>query len=92
MEEVGIHVANPVHVLDCYVSPGSVTERISLFIGTYGAADRTGSGGGMFGEGEDIEILEPTVDEAFAMLMSGAISDAKTIILLYHLRSLRASL
>ncbi len=87
MEEVGVRVENPVRVLDCYMSPGSVSERVSLFLGAYTPADRVAAGGGLRDEGEDIEILEPTLDEAMAMVRSGAIADAKTALLLYHLRS-----
>ena len=36
------------------------------------------------GEGEDIEILEPTLDEALAMIGTGEIIDAKTILLLHY--------
>lgn len=86
MEEVGVRVANPLRVLECYLSPGSLTERITLFVGNYSPGDRAGTGGGVAAEGEDIEILEPTVAEAFEMIRSGEIVDAKTIILLYHLR------
>ena len=35
-------------------------------------------------EGEDIEILEPTLDEALAMIGKGEIIDAKTILLLHY--------
>ena len=32
----------------------------------------------------DIEVLEPTIDEALAMIADGRIRDAKTIMLLQH--------
>ena len=86
MEEVGVLVDDPVHVMDCYMSPGSMTERVSLFLASYTAGDRVGPGGGLAMEGEDIEIIEPTLDEAMAMISAGAIVDAKTVILLLHLR------
>jgi nudix-type nucleoside diphosphatase (YffH/AdpP family) len=85
MEEVGVRIGPLEHVLDCYMSPGSVTERLSLFVAQYTPEDRVGVGGGLVAEGEDIEILEPTVAEAFAMVRAGEIVDAKTILLLYHL-------
>jgi hypothetical protein len=43
-------------------------------------------GGGKEDEGEDIEVLEPTLDEALAMVQDGAISDAKTIMLLWYVK------
>lgn len=82
-EEAGVCVARPVRILEAYTSPGSVTERIAFFVATYTAADRTGDGGGLVEEGEDIAILEPTLDEAAAMIERGEIADAKTIVLIY---------
>ena len=41
-------------------------------------------GGGLEDEDEDIEILEPTLDEALAMIDKGEIVDAKTILLLHY--------
>jgi len=42
------------------------------------------AGGGVHAEGEDIEVLEPTLDEALAMVASGKIADGKTIMLLQY--------
>jgi hypothetical protein len=39
-------------------------------------------GGGLEDEGEDLEVLTYGLDEAFAMIASGEITDSKTIILL----------
>jgi GDP-mannose pyrophosphatase NudK len=41
-------------------------------------------GGGRDDEGEDIEILEPTLGEALEMAARGEIIDAKTILLLQY--------
>ncbi|MGH6850922.1 MAG: GDP-mannose pyrophosphatase, partial [Methylocella sp.] len=67
-----------------YMSPGCFGEKLTFFVAQYRAEDRTGKGGGLIGEGEDIEILEPTLDEALAMIGTGEIIDAKTILLLQH--------
>ena len=40
--------------------------------------------GGNAEEGEDIERLEPTIEEALAMIEDGRIRDGKTIMLLQH--------
>ncbi|RVC74630.1 GDP-mannose pyrophosphatase, partial [Mesorhizobium sp. M2A.F.Ca.ET.046.02.1.1] len=37
-------------------------------------------------EGEDIEVLEIPLDEALAAIADGRIVDAKTIILIQHLK------
>ena len=67
------------------MSPGSVTEILHFFVAEYDASMRIGDGGGHPDEGEDIEVLEPGIDEALAMIADGRIRDAKTIMLLQHL-------
>lgn len=85
MEELGVRLRD-VHLLfTAYSSPGSLTERISLFAGHYVPADRVAPGGGHADEGEDIEVLEWTLDEALSAMRSGRIVDMKTILLLQHL-------
>ena len=83
-EEAGVTVGAARLVMDCYMSPGSVTERVSLFIADYAPTDRTGSGGGLVEEGEDIGLIEVAFDDAMAMVTDGRIADAKTVILLYR--------
>ena len=82
-EEVGVRVTAPRRIFEAYSSPGSITERVVYFVAKYRAADRTGAGGGLQEEGEDIAVLEPTLDEALEMVARGEIADAKTIVLLY---------
>jgi nudix-type nucleoside diphosphatase (YffH/AdpP family) len=83
-EETGYRIKDVKEVMQAYMSPGSVTERLHFFTAAYGAADRVGAGGGHAGEGEDIEVVEVTLDHALAMIERGEIVDAKTIMLLYH--------
>jgi nudix-type nucleoside diphosphatase (YffH/AdpP family) len=83
-EEAGCRMRNVRRVFDAFMSPGSVTERLAFFVGEYSAADRVSAGGGVLEEGEDIEVLEPTLDEALAMVERGEIVDAKTIMLLQY--------
>lgn len=83
-EEAGCRVAAPRRVFEAFMSPGSVTERLAFFVAAYSAADRLNHGGGIAAEGEDIEVLEPTLDEALAMVASGEIVDGKTIMLLQY--------
>jgi hypothetical protein len=66
------------------MSPGSVTEKQYFFVAEYDPAMRTGAGGGLADEGEDIEVLEVAIDEALAMIADGRIVDAKTIMLLQY--------
>jgi nudix-type nucleoside diphosphatase (YffH/AdpP family) len=81
-EEIGCVIRNPRRIFDSFMSPGCLTERISFFVATYGEADRTGRGGGLADEGEDIEVLEITLEAAVAMIGRGEIVDGKTILLL----------
>jgi nudix-type nucleoside diphosphatase (YffH/AdpP family) len=85
-EETGCRIATPVRLFEAFMSPGSVTERLVFFVAEYTAGDRVSAGGGLQAEGEDIEVLEPTLDEALAMIARGEILDAKTIILLQYAR------
>ena len=84
-EELGYRLHDLRRVFNAYMSPGSVNERLSLFVASYAPADRISAGGGAANEGEDIEVLEIGLDEAVAMVASGAISDAKTVMLIQHL-------
>lgn len=83
-EETGFSVSHVEKVFEAYMSPGSVTEKLYFYIAEYQADDRIGAGGGIEAEGEDIEVLEITLDEALAAIESGLIVDGKTIMLLYH--------
>nr|WP_324617753.1 NUDIX domain-containing protein [Microvirga pudoricolor] len=84
-EELGYRLNRIERVFHAYMSPGSVTERLMFFIARYTPGDRIGGGGGDAGEGEDIEVLEPTLGEALAMIDRGEIIDGKTIMLVQHL-------
>jgi nudix-type nucleoside diphosphatase (YffH/AdpP family) len=82
MEEAGVEVGDLKRVFHCFMSPGAVTERMHLFVASYSSASRTAKGGGLADEGEDIEVLEMPLAQALAMIDSGEICDAKTILLL----------
>ncbi|MGW2092143.1 NUDIX domain-containing protein [Promicromonospora sukumoe] len=81
-EELGVTLGELTHVVDAYMSPGSVTERLHFYAGPYTPADRTSAGGGLEEDGEDIEVLELPFAEALAMTRDGRIVDGKTILLL----------
>lgn len=83
-EELGYRLQQVERAFNLFMSPGSVTERLSLFVARYAPADRITAGGGDQAEGEDIEVLELTLDTALAMIGQGEIIDAKTVILLQH--------
>ena len=83
-QEAGVHVRQPQALFEAYMSPGSVTERLSLFVAHYDAASKVSEGGGHIDEGEDIEVIEIPFTEALAMLERGEINDAKTVMLLQY--------
>ena len=85
-EELGYRLAAVRQVFDLYMSPGSVSEHLAFFVARYSPADRISAGGGNPREGEDIEILEPTLEAALAMTADGRIADAKTVLLLQYLK------
>ncbi|KOF13392.1 hypothetical protein AC244_31285 [Ensifer adhaerens] len=84
LEEAGVIVNDLRFVASAYGLPASVTEVLSLFIGTYDDSARR-PGGGLPDEGEDIEVIELPFQTAFQMILSGEIIDMKTILLLQHL-------
>lgn len=85
-EELGYRLRDVHMVFSPFMSPGSVTERLWFFAAHYSPTDRISDGGGHAEEGEDIEVLEMTLDDALVAVRDGQILDAKTIMLLQHLK------
>ena len=83
-EELGYRLTRVRHLFTSYMSPGSVTERLYFFDCEYSPADRVSAGGGHAAEGEDIEVVEMTLDDAVASIRDGRIVDAKTIMLIQN--------
>jgi nudix-type nucleoside diphosphatase (YffH/AdpP family) len=84
-EEVGHRVSDLRRRGRWYMSPGSVTEHLTFFTGTYSGSNGSG-GGGVAEEGEQIDVVELTVTDALAMVADGRIVDAKTVLLLQQLQ------
>jgi len=82
MEEAGAAISNPRLITHCFVSPGAVKERVSLFLADYDSSASRATGGGHEAEGEDITVLEMPLQDALAMIERGEIVDMKTILLL----------
>lgn len=83
-EETGFTVSRVEKIFEAYMSPGSVTEKLYFYLAEYHPRDQTGRGGGIKSEGEDIDVLEVTLDEALRGIETGQIVDGKTIMLIYH--------
>jgi nudix-type nucleoside diphosphatase (YffH/AdpP family) len=84
-QETGYRLRNLRNVFELYMSPGASAEKLHLFVAEYDPGERSGTGGGRREEGEDIEIIELPLSRAWAMVKSGEIVDAKTVLLLQHL-------
>jgi len=85
-EETGYQIKDVKKVFEAYMSPGSVTEILYFFIAAYSKDMKVGEGGGVDHEQENIEVLELSFEQTLEMISNGEIKDAKTIMLIQHLR------
>jgi nudix-type nucleoside diphosphatase (YffH/AdpP family) len=85
-EELGYEISDVKKVFEVYMSPGSVTEILYFFIAEYSKSMKINDGGGLEEEQEEIEVLELDINKALEMIDLGEIKDAKTIMLLQHVR------
>ncbi len=83
-EETGYRLKHVRKIFEAFMSPGAITEKIHFFIAEYDPTMKIGSGGGLASEGEDIEVVELSIDQALEMVGDGRIVDAKTIMLLQY--------
>ncbi|UQD57621.1 NUDIX domain-containing protein [Flavobacterium sp. K5-23] len=83
-EETGYRITKVEKIMETYMSPGAVTEILHLFTGAYDESMKVSEGGGVAHEHENIEVIEMPFEEAYALIESGEIQDAKTIVLLQH--------
>ena len=83
-EETGYRLREVQKVMEAYMSPGSVTERLYFYLAEYSPTTERRGGGGI--EEEEIDVLELPFAQALAMIKTGEIQDGKTIMLLQFLR------
>ncbi len=83
-EETGYRIKSVQKIMETYMSPGAITEILHLFIGEYDASMKVHDGGGLEHEQEEIEVIEMAFEQAYKMIETGEIKDAKTIILLLY--------
>lgn len=81
MEEAGLALHTLEHVATVTTMPGISTERMTLYLAPYVAADRIGKGGGLVSEHEDITVIEMPVADLDALIGSGRLVDLKTLAL-----------
>ena len=92
LEEVGLTLTRLETVGAAWSTPGVSTELMHLFLAPYGAADRTGEGGGVAGEHENITIAEMKLSDLAALADRGELVDLKTLTLVQTLRLRRPEL
>ncbi len=91
-EETGLALGQVEHLGRYWSMPGISTERSDMFLAVYGESDRTGEGGGLAEEHEDITILEMPLADLAAMADKGEIRDLKVFSLVQTLRLKRPEL
>ncbi len=92
VEEAGLEVDDLEPVGAILSSPGISTERIDLFLAAYSDDQRTGAGGGLESENENITVVEMPLADLWALMESDAAADAKTRVLVQALRIRRPDL
>ncbi|MBD8489010.1 GDP-mannose pyrophosphatase NudK [Echinicola sp. CAU 1574] len=83
-EETGYKVHKVQKIFESYMSPGSVTEILHFFVAEYDKGMKVSEGGGLEEEQENIEVMELNFEDAYKMIATGEIKDAKTIMLLQY--------
>lgn len=83
-EETGFQINKVEKLFEAYMSPGAITEIIHFFKAEYSLDMKISEGGGLASEQENIEVIEMLFDDAYKMIATGAIKDAKTILLLQY--------
>jgi len=85
-EELGYQIKKVERLFELYASPAAIMEKIEYFTCAYSPADKVSEGGGLAEEGEDIEVIETTLEQAAAMVAAGEIIDVKTVVLIQYLQ------
>jgi GDP-mannose pyrophosphatase NudK len=84
LEETGYTLSNLQKVGGVYPSAGGLTEYVHLFIAAYNSKGKHELGGGLKEEGENIENVEISFQEALEKVKTASFNDAKTLLLLQH--------
>ena len=92
LEEVGLTLTSLEPVGTVWTMPGISTERMHLYLAPYTPADRTGEGGGIVDEHENITVCEMELAKLAAMVDDGRLADLKTFALIQTLRLRRPDL
>ena len=85
LEETGYEITGLEKIAGFYTSPATMTQYMHLFAARYDSQNQSQPGGGLEEEGEQIEVVQLSLDEAHKMLVAGEFVDAKTLIALQWL-------
>jgi nudix-type nucleoside diphosphatase (YffH/AdpP family) len=85
MEEAGLRLGSLQLVATVWTMPGISTERMTLYLATYGPADRIGQGGGLAADHENTMVEEIALARLAALMRAGEITDMKTLALVQAL-------
>ena len=91
IEETGYQALSLTRIMQFYVSPGIMSERIALYYAEVDDTSKVHNGGGLLDEDEDIQLIWVPRKDALAWLSQQPIGDSKTIIALYWHFQLTAS-
>ncbi len=92
LEEVGLTLTALEPAGAVWTMPGISTEHMHLYLAPYGPGDRTGEGGGVTGEHENITASEMQLSDLAVMADGGELRDLKTLALVQTLRLRRPDL
>ena len=92
LEETGVELGELQFIARVWTSPGVSTERMALFLACYGLAKRTGAGGGLVEENENITVVERSLADLAALADAGELVDLKTLFLVQSVRMRRPDL
>jgi 8-oxo-dGTP pyrophosphatase MutT (NUDIX family) len=84
-EEAGLRLHSLERVAETWATPATSTERVTSFLAAYGRSDRISDGGGLDSEAEHVRVREIPLAELRRRMETGALSDAKTLLLVQAL-------
>ncbi|PZQ53479.1 MAG: NUDIX hydrolase [Phenylobacterium zucineum] len=92
LEECGVVLNRLEAIGSPFAMPGVSSERVDLFLAPYAAADRTGAGGGLASEHENISVEEVPLNLLWSWVEQRRIEDLKSLALILALRVRRPDL
>lgn len=85
-EEAGVALTTLEPLGEIWTMPGISTERMFMYLGAYSVASRTGAGGGLAEEHENIAVEEMPLADLAAMADANRLTDIRTLLLVTTLR------